>query len=223
MNGRHYLFYSTHSSSFSKHVAYITHNATEPLIDITIWNLSDCVQIEVFILLFWWSCPLSGHVLFVFPHSRVLWGFVSSINSHSSIIVWSKTNSGLAPPRDSDPQKADRSVFNEWCEKKNTSGEHKRAHTSSFTLQSISEERVLCTHSAHTELFHSYPDHSSSSTDVEIFGACICVCVCFSRPLSLIQKASRCAPSTVAFSVLTSTAFGALPAALHTVVLQINW
>lgn len=41
-------------------------------------------------------------------------------------------------------------------------------------------------------------------------------------PLSLMQKASRCAASSVPFSVLTSTAFSTPPTTLHTVVLEIN-
>lgn len=38
-------------------------------------------------------------------------------------------------------------------------------------------------------------------------------------PVSLMQKAFRCAKSSVAFSVFTSTALRALPTTLHTVVL----
>ena len=38
-------FYSTHSASFLKPAAYITHNATEPLCDITGESLSDDMQL----------------------------------------------------------------------------------------------------------------------------------------------------------------------------------
>lgn len=92
-----------------------------------------------------------------------------------------------------------------------------------FILTYISHTRVLrksrSVNSAHTALFHSYPDHVSYLQTYKW------VCFCLYWPLSLMQKASRCSASrcsasSVAFSVLTSTALSTLPTTLHSVVLQ---
>lgn len=94
--------------------------------------------------------------------------------------------------------------------------EHSLFHTS----VNISGKRT--THINTHKYTQSSSIHILITTHIFIKYECIHLRLRVCWPLSLIQKASRRAASSVPFSVFTSTAFRELPTTLHTVVLQIN-